>query len=221
MMMPGGHSAPMAQPPQKIRRYRRPQPDDSALRRLRLTRQLSLEEVGAALHTSASVIHRHETVPNAVDWKWAMAYARLYDVDPADVMFGGERPKVPIVGYIGAGAQILPIDDFPKGSGLDEVPCPSGLNPQRTVAAIVRGSSMEPAIPDGWRVFYSRDPEQDVNGVVGKLCVVKLAEGPTMLKQVRRGATTGRFNLISTNAALLEDQALEWASPVRAMQAPE
>jgi hypothetical protein len=50
---------------------------------------------------------------------------------------------------------------------------------------------------------------------------VKLADGPTMLKQVRRGATMGRFNLISTNAALLEDQAPDWASPVRHMQAPE
>jgi phage repressor protein C with HTH and peptisase S24 domain len=212
----------MAQPPAKIRRHRKPQPTDSALRKLRLARSLSLEEVAAALNTSASVVHRHEMVPNAVDWKWAMAYARHYDVDPADVMFGGERPKVPIVGYIGAGAQIVPIDDFPKGGGLDEVPCPSGLNPQRTVAAIVRGTSMEPSITDGWRVFYSRDPEQDVVGVVGKLCVVKLADGgPTMLKQVRRGATAGRFNLISTNAALLEDQALDWASPVRAMLAPE
>lgn len=215
------HAVPMSQPPTKIRRHRKPQPTDSALRKLRLNRSLSLEEVAGALNTSASVVHRHELVPNAVDWKWAMAYARLYDVDPADVMFGGERPRVPIVGYIGAGAEILPIDDFPKGQGLDEVPCPSGLNPQRTVAAIVRGSSMEPAIPDGWRVFYSRDPEQDVAGVVGKLCVVKIADGPTMLKQVRRGATTGRFNLISTNAALLEDQALDWASPVRHMQAPE
>lgn len=211
----------MPPPERTIRRHRKAKPGDSALRQLRLGRGLSLEQVAAGLNTSASVVHRHETVEHSVDWKWAQAYARHYDVDPADVMFGGERPKVPIVGYIGAGARILPIDDFPKGGGLDEVPCPSGLNPARTVAAIVRGNSMEPAIPDGWRVFYSRDPEQDVVGVVGKLCVVKLAEGATLLKQVRRGTTPGRFNLISSNAALLEDQALDWASPVRHMQAPE
>ena len=99
------------------------------------------------------------------------------------------------------------------------MPCPSGLS-----AAHGGGDRAAPRWSrrsDGWRVFYSRDPEQDVAGVVGKLCVVKIADGPTMLKQVRRGATTGRFNLISTNAALLEDQALDWASPVRHMQAPE
>jgi hypothetical protein len=41
-----------------------------------------------------------------------------------------------------------------------------------------------------------------------------------MLKQVRRGYTPGKFNLLSVNAVPMEDVALEWASPVRAMQAP-
>lgn len=132
-----------------------------------------------------------------------------------------DKTKVPIVGYVGAGAEIIPFDDFPKGGGLDEIPCPAGLNPARTVAAIVRGRSMEPAIPENWRVFYSRDPEQAADGVIGKLCVVKITDGPTMLKQVRKGATDGLFNLLSFNAGLLEDQELDWASPVRAMQPPE
>jgi hypothetical protein len=38
-----------------------------------------------------------------------------------------------------------------------------------------------------------------------------------MLKRVRRGPTAGRFNLESANAPLVEDVALEWAAPVRAM----
>jgi hypothetical protein len=89
------------------------------------------------------------------------------------------------------------------------------------VAAIVKGASMEPMVFDGWLVFFSRDPEQDIYGVVGKLCVVKLADSRMMLKQIRRGPTPGRFNLISINAGLIEDVELEWASPVRHIQAPE
>ena len=38
-----------------------------------------------------------------------------------------------------------------------------------------------------------------------------------MLKRLRRGPTAGRVNLESANAPLVEDVALEWAAPVRAM----
>lgn len=150
----------------------------------------------------------------------ARLFAQAMGVDTSEIL-PSEDGEVPIVGYIGAGAEVFPIDDYPKGQGIGDVPCPRGVDPARTVAAIVRGSSMEPLIPEGWLVFYSRDPEQDVAGVVGKLCVVKVVDGATMLKQVRRGYSPGRFNLVSSNAGILEDQALEWASPVRHMQAPE
>jgi hypothetical protein len=78
---------------------------------------------------------------------------------------------------------------------------------------IVRGDSQAPMITDGWIIFYSRDPEPDAAAVVGRLCIVKQADGPVMLKRVRRGPTTGRFNLESANAPLVEDVALEWAAP--------
>ena len=72
-------------------------------------------------------------------------------------------------------------------------------------------------ITDGWLIFYSRDPEPDSAAVLGKLCIVKQINGTVMLKRVRRGPTTGRYNLESANAPLIEDVALEWAAPVRAM----
>jgi hypothetical protein len=198
---------------------------ESRLRDRKLDMRGVSEEIGRNETYVRDIIKRRSRNPEV---EGLVALANYLDLNPSEFFSDGRRrgtkdagPMVPIVGYIGAGATILPIDDFPKGQGLDDIPCPVGMNPDRTVAAIVRGSSMEPLIPDGWRVFYSRDPEQDAAGVVGKLCVVKLSDGPTMLKQVRRGHSPGRFNLISTNAALLEDQALDWASPVRAMQAPD
>jgi hypothetical protein len=105
------------------------------------------------------------------------------------------------------------VDPYPKGGGLKEVPCPRGLNPAKTIAVIVRGDSQAPMITDGWILFYSRDPEPDAAAVVGRLCIVKLADGPVMLKSVRRGPTAGRFNLESANAPLVEDVALEWPPP--------
>ena len=173
------HAVSMSQPPTKIRRHRKPQPTDSALRKLRLNRSLSLEVAGAL--SLGPVVHCHGCAQRRRR-KWAMAL-RGSNVDPADVMFGGERPRVPIVGYIGAGAEILPIDDFP-GPGPRRGALPQRPQPRarwRRSCAALDGAGDQ-------RVFYSRDPEQDVAGAVGKLCVVKIADGPTMLKQVRRGA---------------------------------
>jgi hypothetical protein len=53
--------------------------------------------------------------------------------------------------------------------------------------------------------------------VVGKMCVAKLGDGRTMVKQVKCGLKSDRFNLLSPNAAMIEDVALEWAAPVKAM----
>ncbi len=130
-------------------------------------------------------------------------------------------PDVDVKGYVGAGEKITPIDDLPPGEGIRMVPCPIGLNPRTTVAAIVKGSSQEPTVFEGWIVFYSREPEQDIYGVVGKLCVVKTADGTMLLKHVRKGPTPGKFNLHSINAWMMEDIELEWASPVRHMQGPD
>ncbi len=144
-------------------------------------------------------------------------------VSPADLL-PSDASSVPVVGYVGAG-QFVAFDDHAKGQGMDEIECPRGLDPKATVAVRVRGDSMAPLIQDGWLLFYSRTPEPDANAVLGKTCVVKIAgengaEGETMVRQVRRGFTPGRFNLVPMNGAMAEDVALEWAAPVLDMKAP-
>ena len=144
-------------------------------------------------------------------------------VSPADLL-PSDASSVPIVGYVGAG-QFVAFDDHAKGQGIGETDCPRGLDPKATVAVRVRGDSMAPLIQDGWLLFYSRAPEPDTNAVLGKTCIVKLAgengaEGDTMVRQVRRGPTPGRFNLVPMNGSMAEDVALEWAAPVLDMKAP-
>ena len=113
------------------------------------------------------------------------------------------------------------MDAYPKGGRLKEVPCPRGLDPSKIIAVIVRGESQAPMVTDGWLIFYGRDPEPDTVAVMGRLCVVKIEDGDVLLKQVKRGAIPGKFNLHSVNAPMIEDVALEWAAPVRAMLPPE
>ncbi len=119
-----------------------------------------------------------------------------------------------MVGYVGAGQEILPYDDHALGGGLEEVEAPEGVGGGPVVALRVRGESMHP-MRDGWLLFYRRDQHGVPEACLNRLCVVKLADdGPIMVKEVRRGYRPNHFVLSSWNAPPLEDVRLEWAAPV-------
>lgn len=121
--------------------------------------------------------------------------------------------NVQVVGYIGAGAEIRPIDDHEKGAGLDVVQVDFPVR-RGTVGVIVRGDSMLPMFEDGDLIGYIRDaagPEQ----LVGKICVVKVLEGPTYIKRLKRGSLPGLYTLVSANARDIEDVEIEWAARYR------
>lgn len=117
------------------------------------------------------------------------------------------------VGYIGAGAEIYPIDDHALGSGLEEVEIPPGV-PDDAVLVIVRGDSMYPRYFDNEFLFYVRDQRNPLE-FIGRECVVKLEDGRIFVKVLRKGAN-GSFNLESWNAPTIENKAVEWAAPVLA-----
>lgn len=120
-------------------------------------------------------------------------------------------PEAELVGYIGAGGEVFPIDDHAQGAGLEPVEAPSGA--EGSVALRIRGNSMHP-LQDGWLIFYRREVDGVDPSLVGRLCVVKLTNGAMMLKTLRHGRKKGRWNLESYNEPMREDQKLEWASKV-------
>jgi transcriptional regulator with XRE-family HTH domain len=130
-----------------------------------------------------------------------------------------DHALVEVAGLIGDGAQVLHLDDAAIAAPR-QVECPRGLDPRTTVALQVKGDALLP-IQDGWLLFYSRT-RSTAPDALGQLCVVKIAGGgPTVLKQVRRGYTAGRFNLIGVNSGMIEDAPLEWAAKIRAILPPD
>ena len=193
----------------------------NGLRAARKRAGLSQEEVAEKMDLSQQTIGKHERGESPVTIELLVSYAAIYKRDPADLLPGRQSREIPIKGYVGAG-QFVAFDDHDSTDGLGMVECPSDLDPARTVAVRVRGDSMAPLIQDGWVLFYSRDPEPDAAAVLGKTCIVKLVgergqEGDTMVRQVRRGPSLGRFNLVPMNGAIIEDAILEWAAPVKAI----
>lgn len=206
----------MSKPPQNTGRMT----VGDRLRHRRLQLGLTLEEVAERAGMSLITVHRRETGERPVKVHELEPFSRALECEPEDLLDDSAR-MVPVVGRVGAGAQVFPIDDVPEGVGLYRVRCPVGMDPASTVAVEVVGNSMYPEIDEGWLLFYTRDHDFAADEILGKRAVVKIAnDGPTLIKRVARGPTTGRFNLISANAPMIEDVELEWAAPICAVIAP-
>lgn len=173
-------------------------------------------EAADALGINKFTYTQHENGRRGIPLKSAIRYASFFRVR-LDWLSKGSGPMkdgqlVPVVGYVGAGAEVLPEDQHPKGRGLDMVHAPPD-GATDCVAVAIRGDSMHP-FGDGWLIFYRRNQDGVPDDCLNKLCVVKVHEGPTLVKTLRRGRTTKLFNLESWNAAPREGVRLDWAARV-------
>lgn len=183
------------------------------LRALRKSRGLKLRQVAEALGTTEATISRRESGDRQLKMSDAREMAEFYGVSVNEVASDLAPRTVAVAGYVGAGAEVTPFDDFATGEGIDQVPCPAGFDPDRVVAVRVRGDSMFP-MGDGWDLFYRKDVDGVPDNAVGALCVVKLIDGRMFVKHLARGSQKGLFTLISSNGAPMLDQRIRWAAPV-------
>lgn len=129
---------------------------------------------------------------------------------PQGALLGLESNTVPLVGYVGAGAEIIPVDDHEKGASLEEIEAPQGLNLYGYVAVRVRGDSMYPRYFEGEVIAFKRNTDWSPD-CLNKECVVKLKDGRCFVKIVRAGSKDGLFTLESFNAPPIRDVQIEWA----------
>ena len=121
-------------------------------------------------------------------------------------------PRVPIVGYIGAGGVII-FEEYDTGESVMRPPSIS----TKLEALVVRGDSMLPRFKDGDIIYISKDHEGLLPEYIGEDCAVRLVTGETYIKQVLHGSEEGRFTLISLNAPPIENVEIEWATPIAFM----
>ena len=122
-----------------------------------------------------------------------------------------ERVMIPVVGYIGAGAEVLAIDDHAKGDGFDHVEAPPGM--LNGIALIVRGNSMAPVYKDGYTIFIEKTLSS-IDSLIGDDCYVQLADGRCFLKTLHYGTRPGTFTLLSYNAPPIDSVVVERAYPI-------
>lgn len=113
-----------------------------------------------------------------------------------------------LVGHIGAGAEVIRIEEGVVLEGGIEPPA----GHDRALAARIKGSSMYP-LEEGWLIFYAEEHRGVPERAVNRLCAVGLADGRIYIKKLRRDGGK-RFRLESWNAEPIENAKVLWASEV-------
>lgn len=108
-----------------------------------------------------------------------------------------EMRTVWVKGFLGAGNAVVHFEVMGEREGYYEVNRPFGVDPLLEIDAMeVRGGSMPP-YRDGDVIYYERRDGADLDAIIGEPCVVELAEGGMVFKEVRRGYEAGTVNLHS------------------------
>jgi len=143
------------------------------------------------------------------------AISSLYDkvVSDGPPMETGEF-MVPLMGYIGAGAEIEPDFEQTPPEGLDQIYVPFPM-PDEMIAFEVKGISMLPVYKDGAIIIVYREQKRPVEAFYGEDAAVRTTDGRRFIKTVMRGAQG--VSLMSFNAAPIEGVELDWIGEIFAV----
>ena len=183
------------------------------LRALRDGRGWSQEDAAAALGTTRNQYAKLEKGTRRLSDKWIDRAASAYGVDTGDVV-RGQRPSVPIVGYVSAGSEMTL---YGEGQGAHgEATAPEGSS-DRTVAVEIRGESLGPFF-NGWLVFFDDVRSPITDDLIGKLCVVGLDDGRVLIKRlIRSRSGPGLFHLYGQFGDPSLDVRVKWAAQVKSV----
>jgi len=137
--------------------------------------------------------------------------AKAFGVRPSDVIDDMDDAAIPLMGFIGAGAEIEPDFEQIPEAGLDQIHVPFPL-PDDMIAFEVRGDSQYPVYKDGNIVIVYREQMKPLEAFYGLEAAVMTSDGRRFLKTIQRGI--GGVTLTSWNAAPIEGVRLEWIGEI-------
>jgi transcriptional regulator with XRE-family HTH domain len=187
---------------------------NETLRAARKAKKLTLEALAADIGISVSQLSRIERGEREARFAEVQKIAERLGLGVADLVDGAdEGDTVPVVGYVGAGAEM---SFFAEGQGeIDRVKAPEGST-KKTVATIIRGTSLGELF-DRWLVYYDQIRTPPTSDMIGTLCVVGLADGRTLVKKLQRGQMEDTYTLISNTEPPIYDAEVDWAARVNQM----
>jgi hypothetical protein len=210
---------------------------DTRGERLRVARKHRFRSARAAalamgIPISTYGAHERAQLPGGRDYgpDEAMRYARRFGVTPEwlltglrqpeiDIPFPPEQfeelrtPKLPVLGYVGAGTQAH-YYDVSQGY-LDDIDLPKPVT-NTTVALAIHDHGLGEFFND-WLMFFDEMRDTVTPDLLGYLCVVGLDDGRVLVRHLERGRTEGTYNLIAGFGDTFLDVSVHWAAKVTTM----
>ncbi len=180
------------------------------IKKIRESRGYSQEQLADRIGTTFQKISKLERGERKLSLQWMMDISKALGCSISDLI--SEPALVKLVGYVGAGAEIFPVD-ISGDEIIDEVDVPPGISPDQVVAVKVRGDSMYPAYREGDILYYHRKCDYD-ESYLRRECIVKVKDGAAYVKILTRGSKVGTFTLTSYNSPPIEDVQIEWACKI-------
>jgi transcriptional regulator with XRE-family HTH domain len=185
----------------------------NGLKQLRQARGWTHEQAAEAMGISRGQLIKLERGERRLTADYIRLAAEAFGASELEVL--GTPRAVRLVGKVGAGAEVHLFDGDASSERIDEVEAPPGAD-ESTVAVIIEGDSMSPRYMERETIYYRRaDAAGDPTSLIGREVVVRLADGRTFVKVLRRGSSPGYFTLFSYNAPPMEDVVVEWVVPVK------
>lgn len=187
--------------------------ESNRIREVRKQHGLTLEQLAAEADISTGYLSRIESGKRGADLDIVAKLAAALGVSPRDLVAKEENTSVRLMGYVGAGAEILPEFEQVSSDGLDTIDLPFAV-PDGLVAFQIKGDSMMPRYdPDDVLLVYE-EQRRPTESLLGEDVAVRVEDGRRFLKRLMRGPKRETFNLESWNARTIEAVRLEWIGEV-------
>jgi hypothetical protein len=123
--------------------------------------------------------------------------------------------KVPVVGYVGAGVEAH-YYDLSQGH-IGEIERPRLVRDPTIIEVRDHGLGSQ---FDHWLVFFHAIHNPVTSDLLGYFCVVGMADGQVVLRQLEQGRTAKSYDLLSEFGTSFRDVAVSWAAKVATMLPP-
>lgn len=180
--------------------------------KIREAQNISQVELADRLGIHVTNLNRIERGKSSPSTARLEQIARELGVAVSELVAETEPETVPIMGYVGAGAEVEPDHEQVPPEGLDQVTVPFPL-PAEMIALQVKGDSMLPQFHDGAVIIVFREQRRPIDSFYGEEAVVRTSDGRRFIKTIMRGARGG-VTLTSWNAQPIENVHVVWIGEI-------